>query len=100
MRTRMKPEQRREQLLKAAVELSKKHGYDRITHQDIAEHCGVTKGLVVNYWTMTQLRRQIIRKAIQDEVLEVIAQGLIKGDRHAQKASTDLKTKALQRFAG
>ena len=101
MRKRMQPKERRDQLLAVAVELSVKLGYNRVTKEDIAKKAGVTPGLINNYFgTMTKLRRQIIRTAIRDEILEVIAQGLINNDPHAKKADAQLKQRALNAYMG
>lgn len=95
VKTRTNPELRRDQILNVAVELSVKQGYNHIRRDHVAEAAGVSEGLVTNYFnTMVQLRRDIIRIAIKKEILEIIAQGLINGDKHARKASPELKEKA------
>jgi hypothetical protein len=45
---------------------------------------------------MPQLRRDIMRAAIRDSVLEIIAQGLVVKDSRALKAPDDLKKAAIQ----
>jgi len=100
IKTRANPELRRDQILKVAVELSIKQGYQHIRRDGIAEVAGVSEGLVTNYFnTMTQLRRDIIRVAIKKEIPEIIAQGLANGDKHARKASPELKEKAAKMIA-
>ncbi len=101
MASRMKPKERKEQLLSIALDVSRRIGYQHITRNDVAEKAGVTINLINNYFgTMPRFRRTIMRAAIKNEVLEVIAQGLICGDAQAKKADPKLKKKALQTYAG
>lgn len=94
---RAKKDMRREAILRAAVELSRKAGYMSVTRSDVAEAAGVSPALVTLYSkTMTQLRRDIMRHAVTDGVLEVIAQGLAARDPHAQKASPELQREAME----
>lgn len=92
---RMAPDERKETILTAAVSVAKTNGYNKMTRDDIARHAGVSTGLVTFYFsTMTQLRRAVIRSAITNEVLEVVAQGLAIGDDQAKKAPDELKKRA------
>ncbi len=96
MSTRMQPKDRKEQILLAAVELSKSSNYMRVTRDQIAEKAGVAMGLVTYYFsTMAQLRRDVMRYAVRCEVLEIIAQGLALGDTQARKAPEDVRKKAV-----
>jgi len=86
---------RKENILQVAVQLAAINGYDKITRDGVAEHAGVSMGLVTKYFgTMNQLRRDIMRAAIKREVPEIIAQGLVNGDARAKKAPDELKEKA------
>ena len=94
---RAKKDMRRDAILRAAVELSRKKGYMSVTRSDIAEAAGVSPALVTLYAkTIPQLRRDIMRYAVQNGVLEVIAQGLAARDGHAQKASVELQRQAME----
>jgi len=100
IKTRANPELRRDQILKVAVDLSIKNGYNNIRRDDIAEAAGVSEGLVTNYFnTMTQLRRDIIRYAIKHDLAEIVKQGIANGDNHAKKAPTYLKIRAANLIA-
>ena len=100
VKTRANPELRRDQILKVAIELSIKNGYNNIRRDDIAEAAGVSEGLVTKYFnTMVQLRRDIIRWAIAHEIAEIIKQGIANGDKHAKKAPTYLKIRAANLIA-
>lgn len=95
MKKRMKPGDRHEQLLTVALELSRTKGYDRVTKLQIAEKAEVVHSLVnVYFLNMEKLRRDIMRAAIERECIEVIAQGLVNGDKYARKAPTKIKKKA------
>ena len=93
---RLSPKVRRESILIAALDLAKTHGYNRITRDAIAEHAGVSMGLVTRYFhTMQQLRRTLMRAAIKSEILEIVAQGLASNDVYAQNAPDELKERAI-----
>lgn len=92
---RANPALRKESILDAAMIIAKGRGYRKVTRELVAKAANISPGLVSRYFgTMAQLQRDIIRRAIKDEVLEVVAQGLANGDKHALKASKELKTKA------
>jgi AcrR family transcriptional regulator len=101
MRKNMKSKERKAFILKHAVQLAKSVGYNRVTREAIANKAGVTESLInVYFGTMPKLKRQIIRAAVREEVLEVIAQGIIAKDPHVKKIDDELKHKALSAFAG
>ncbi len=94
------PTLRRAQILQAAMAVAVKVGYQKATRGMIASEAGITGGLITHYFgTMTQLKRALMRAAIQNETLEIIAQGLANGDDHARKAPAELKTKAATLLA-
>lgn len=95
IKTRTDPELRKDQILNVIVNMAHKTGYIELTRNDIANKAGVSVGLITKYFgTMKQLRRTIIRTAIKQESIEIIAQGLANNDTHAKKAPAELKTKA------
>lgn len=98
-KTRANPELRKGHILATAVALAKEHGYHKLTRDGVAEAAGVSMGLVTRYFgTMVQLKRDVVRYAIREEVLEVIAQALALGDDHARKAPAELKERAKASF--
>lgn len=100
VKRRAHPGLRKESILSAAVDLSTVRGYYNVTRDEIADAAGVSMGLVTRYFgSMKQLRRDIMRHAIKDEIPEIIAQGLANGDEHAKKAPTELKEKAAKLLA-
>lgn len=98
--SRLEPAVRKDQILAAAVELAKLRGYGSVTRDGIAAHAGCSTGLVTKYFsTMTQLKRSIMRVAVKNHILSIIAQGLAAQDPHARKAPEDVKQKALATLA-
>ena len=99
-KTRANPALRKDHILTVAVGMAKTEGYNKITRDKIAESAGVSMGLVTRYFgTMVQLRRDIVRMAVRNEVLEVVAQAVISNDPHVKKIDTDLKERALKAVA-
>jgi len=97
---RQNPEARKDQILIAAVELAKEVGYNKMTRDAIAVKAGVSMGLVTHYFeTMNQLRRDVVRYARNNDIPEIIAQGIANQDPHAKKAPPALKAKALELLA-
>jgi len=91
------PAARKGQILLAAVELAKEVGYNKMTRDDIAIKAGVSMGLVTHYFeTMIQLRRDVMRYARNNDIPEIIAQGIANQDKHAKKAPEALKQKAIE----
>lgn len=93
--------EREAQILAAAIVVAERHGYHRFTLQQVADEAKVDKTLPIHYFgTMVQLRRKVMRAAIKQQVLAVIAQGITLRDPHAQKAPAELRARALQSFHG
>lgn len=101
-KSRQTPDDRKYQILKAALSLAEKPGgFSCITRESIANEVGCAEGLVSRYFgTMAAFKRAIVRSAILTENLSIIAQGLASGDPNAHKADKNLKARALQTLAG
>jgi AcrR family transcriptional regulator len=84
-------------ILEAAIRISEQPGgWGRLTRESVATRAGVATGSVSkHYGTMVQFRRDIMRAAIRDSNLSIIAQGIASGDKHASKVSPELKSLAL-----
>ena len=93
----MKLSDRKKQLiLDAAVECARARGYEHITRVNVALAADVAVGSVNKYFaTIPQLKRAVMRAAIQRGILEIVAQGLTSKDRQALLASDDLKRRAV-----
>ena len=95
-KTRANPELRKDHILNVAVKMAVAGGYNKITRDKVAEGAGVSMGLVTKYFgTMPQLRKAIMRRAVKQEIIEIVAQGIANGDPQAKKASSELKTQAV-----
>lgn len=93
---RLDPKVRKESILAVAVDRAVIHGLNGLRRDDIALSAGVANGLVTRYFgTMTKLRRAVVRAAIHNENLPLIAQALAIRDKDAQKAPEELKKRAL-----
>ena len=100
IKLRVDPALRKDHILNAAIVVAIDKGYNKVTRDDIAEAAGVSMGLITHYFTnMNQLRRDIMRTSVKRGIPEIIAQGLTSKDRHALKASKELKTQAAHLIA-
>lgn len=98
--TRLKPDDRKKQILDAALDLAEKQGYAHVTREAIAAAADCAPALVSNYYgTMVSFRRDIMRAAIRERRLPIVAQGLAANDPHAKKAPDDVKQAALESLA-
>lgn len=87
---RLDPKDRREQLLQLALDLAKKN--PRFTFQDVASAAGLTVAAVIYHFpTKAQLQRDVMRAAVKQAIVPVVAHGLLAGDAHARKASPELR---------
>lgn len=101
-RTRMAPDDRKHEILTAAIKVAgQPGGWSKLTRDAVAKEACCAQGLPSKYFgTMVNFRRAIMRAAIKDRNLSIIAQGLATGDKCAQKAPPSLKTAALNTLAG
>lgn len=91
---RTAPEKRKKQILECAIQLSKKIGYKSITRDPVADLAKVTSSLVAYYYPrMSDLEAAVLREAIDKEIFELIAQGLLLKDPIAMEITTELKKK-------
>lgn len=96
MSKRMAPADRKASILDAALTAAKKHGYNnfRLTH--VAEIAECSTALVMIYYkTMDQVRRDVMRVAIRDELLPIIAAGIALRDPRCRKLTLELRERAL-----
>jgi len=92
----MKPAERKADILDAAVKAAQRVGFMQVRQKDIADEAKCGFGTVSLYYnTMQQMRRAIMRAAIERKVLPIIAQGLAIRDTQAMKAPDALKKAAL-----
>ena len=92
---RLSKDVRKDHILRVALVAAKEHGYTSVTRTVLAEKANVSMSLVSHYFgTMEQLKRAVMRAAVEHEIPEIVAQGLSMVDKNAQKASVELKALA------
>lgn len=94
--TRMKPDERRAQILDCALKIARDVGYRQVDRGHVSRELGISRGTInTHFGTLEQFRRAIMRAAIAREDAAIIAQGLAARDRHAQKAPEALRQAAI-----
>jgi AcrR family transcriptional regulator len=94
-RTRMSRRARHDEIMAAALRLAADVGYTHVTRDDIALAAGCSPALVSEiFGTVKNLRRAMMRAAVANHVLPVIAQGLALRDPHALRAPAELRAEA------
>jgi len=98
---RKKPEDRKREILNAAVDLARKVGYTALRRADIAQAAGCSAGLITpSYFpTMLDLQNAVMREAVRLRIPEIIAQGLAIKDPIARQAPEYVKRNALELLA-
>lgn len=77
---RIHPELRKRQILACAVELSKEHGYARITRKQVAARAGTSEPNVARLYSMPALREAVIRHALEHRIASIVAQAKAAND--------------------
>lgn len=97
---RMKAPIRRKQLLQQAVKLSRLHGYQNVTRQQVAEAAECSTNLITYHLGhQIDLQNEIMHEAISQPDLLVLAQGIVRKDPIALNASERLKNRAIRSLA-
>lgn len=79
--------------------LAVKHGYASLSLRQVADAAGVTHPNVLHHFgTMADFRTALMRQAIADRNLTVLAQGLAAKDKTARRAPKDLRQAALSKL--
>lgn len=74
-------------LLATALDLARRKGWHSLTHESVATAAGVSPSLVkVRLGTIASLRRAVMREAVKQRCVRVVAQGLAVNDRAARAA--------------
>jgi AcrR family transcriptional regulator len=88
--------ERRAKVLAAGIEEAKANGYQWITREAVARRAGVADGSVNHaFGRMVELKRAVLRAAVEQGIPEIVAQGLADGHPIAKGAPPDLKERAL-----
>lgn len=93
---RMTPAARKDQIFAVALKVAERNRYDQMTRDQIATAAGVSVGLISTYFgTMANLRRDIMRHAVKQRILSIVAQGLLANDQYAKRAPEELRRAAF-----
>lgn len=86
----------KEYILEVAYTMAQRDGFAAITRDGVAAEAGVAMGTINHHWkVMSALRDAVMQRAVEEENLELIAQGIALGDTIAKSAPLDVRTKAL-----
>ena len=97
---RKTPEDRRRELLDAAVELARESGYLKMTHSHVAGRVEVSPSLVRKYYTnKAELHDAVMSEAVRLSIPEIVLQGLAAMDPIAHSAPAGLKAAAWESCA-
>lgn len=79
-------------LLDSALALAAAEGWSNLTRDGIARVAGVSNGLVTQrLGTMDAIRRSVMRAAVKQRCVAVVAEGLALRDRQALRADGELR---------
>lgn len=86
----------REHILEVAYMMAQRDGFGTLTRDGVAAEAGVAMGSVNHHWVkMSALREAVMQRAVEEENLELIGQGMALGDSVAKSAPLELRTRAL-----
>lgn len=86
----------KEHILDTAYKMAQRDGFAAITRDGVAAEAGVAMGSVNHhYGTMQVLRDAVMLRAVEEEQLELIAQGIAMGDNVAKTAPLELRQRAI-----
>lgn len=84
-------------ILNRATKLAQRKSYEQITREEIAEASEISPSVVsFHFGSMGHLRNEILRKAVAEENLKIIAQGLVNNHPVALRAPLRIKRAAAQ----
>ena len=93
---RLKPKERKEQILTVALKIAANVGYANVTRQQVASAANIAPALVSKYFgTMKNFKRSVMRAAIKQEVLPIILDGIVQKEPQALKIPKSLRLKAI-----
>ena len=72
-RTRLSPEQRRAQLLDLGVQLLSEAGLEELSTDLLAEHAGISRGLLYHYFSNKRDFHLAVLRRMADQVIEITA---------------------------
>ena len=86
----------KEYILDTAYKMAQRDGFGTLTRDGVAAEAGVAMGSVNHHWVkMSELREAVMQRAVEEENLELIGQGMALGDSVAKSAPLELRARAL-----
>ena len=86
----------KDNILEVAYVMAQRDGFGTLTRDGVAAEAGVAMGSVNHHWVkMSALREAVMQRAVEEENLELIGQGMALGDSVAKSAPLELRTRAL-----
>ena len=99
-RLRLEPSERADNILAAAVAVALRDGFRGLTRDQVAAEANSSVGLIYTYYrSMDALRDEVMRVAVRDKHLDIVAQGVAGGNLIAARAPAELRRAALQTLA-
>lgn len=87
---------RDKKVLEAAIAEACEQGYQFVTRDAVAQRAGVSVGGVNNaFGTMLELKRAVLRAAIEREILSIVAEGIANGSPVCADLPPELRKRAL-----
>lgn len=97
----MNSKQRTTELLRHALTVAERDGWHCLTREAVAREANVSDGLVsARLGTMIELRRSVMRAAITQRALRVVAEGILARDKYALRAPDDVRLAAARLISG
>ena len=91
---RANPAVRRDQIIKAGLCIAQRKPYNTIKYGDVAEQAGVTRTLISHYFLReSDLITEILKLAVEQNVLSVIKLGLLLGHPVIVAAPSELRAR-------
>lgn len=86
MTQRMSPDDRKEQILTAAMKVAKRNGYRAVTRELVATEAKISKPLITRYFEFSDLIDAIVLRAIAERNVKLVAEALADGHKQARRA--------------
>lgn len=88
-------------MITAALKRAERIGFGKLTRAEVADACGVSPGLVSQrFGTLTTMKRDVLRAAIKQESMSVLAYALAVDDPICKKITPELREKVSAHLAG
>jgi len=95
----MDPKKRKDQLIRAGLQVAEQSHYTTLESKRVARLCGVSYATLFRYFpSMDRYRKAVLRRAIKDANLTIVAQAMAQLDPMVRKAPPYLLNSAVERL--